>query len=174
MGLRRGEILGLRWQDVDLDRRTVHVRRALQRVSGGLQFVEPKTYRSRRPLPIPALVMPALERHRARQAGDLLAAGALWRDEGLVVTTMRGGPVEPRNVNHWFERARQAAGLEWLRLHDMRHACATFQLAQGVEPRTVMALLGHSTIRLTIDTYGHVLPDRMHAAAEAMNDALGP
>jgi integrase len=108
------------------------------------------------------------------KAGDRLAAGALWRDDGLVVTTMRGGPVEPRNVNHWFERVRQAAGFEWLRIHDMRHACATFQLAQGVEPRTVMALLGHSTIRLTIDTYGHVLPDRMHAAAEAMNDALGP
>jgi integrase len=174
MGLRRGEILGLQWQDIDLDGRTVYVRRALQRVRGGLQFVEPKTHRSRRPLPIPALVTPALERHRARQAVDRLAAGELWRDNGLVVATMYGGPVEPRNVNHYFERLRKTAGLDWLRLHDLRHACATFLLAQGVDPRTVMELLGHSTIRLTMDTYGHVLPDRLHAAAEAMNRVLEP
>ena len=81
-------------------------------------------------------------------------------------------PVEPRNVNRRFTQLRDRAGLSWLRLHDLRHACATFLLAEGVEPRTVMEILGHSTIRLTMDTYGHVLPERLAAAAEAMDRAL--
>ncbi len=172
MGLRRGEILGLRWSDVDSAAGVLWVRQAVQRVNGGLQLVEPKTHRSRRALPIPSLALTALDRQRARQAVERLAAGPAWQDNGLVFASVIGTLLEPRNVNRHFERLRDEAGLSWVRLHDLRHACATFLLAQGVEPRTVMEILGHSTIRLTMDSYSHVLPDRLQAAAEAMNQTL--
>jgi len=173
MGLRRGEVLGLRWDDVDLAGRTLHVRRALQRVDGALRLVETKTRSSRRPLPIPGLAARALERRRAQQAADRLVAGESWLSTGLVFTTGVGTPVEPRNVNRRFEQLRERAGLSWLRLHDLRHGCATFLLAHGVDPRTVMEILGHTTIRQTMDRYGHALPERLRAAADAMDDALG-
>ena len=173
MGLRRGEILGLRWSDVDLDKRSLWIRQALQRVDGELQLVEPKTHRSRRALPLPALAVPVLERHRTRQASERLAVGPYWDDRGLIFPTTIGTPLEPRNVAHWFVKLRGQLGLDWLRFHDLRHACATFLLANGVDPRTVMEVLGHSTIRLTMDTYGHALPERMHNAASVMDGVLG-
>jgi len=165
-------VLGLRWEDIDLLSGRLHIRRALQRVQGSLQLVETKSHRSSRALPIPKNVVPVLDRQRARQLRERLAAGTAWQEEGLVFATSIGTPVEPRNVNRRFTQLRDRAGLSWLRLHDLRHACATFLLAEGVEPRTVMEILGHSTIRLTMDTYGHVLPERLAAAAEAMDRAL--
>jgi integrase len=173
LGMRRGEILGLKWDDVDLEKRELWIRRALQRVHGELTMVEPKTHRSRRALPLPALVVPALERHKARQAKERLAAGPAWQDHGLIFTSVIGTPLEPRNVHHWFCLLRADLGLDWLRFHDLRHACATFLLANGVDPRTVMDVLGHSTIRLTMDTYGHALPERMHNAASVIDGVLG-
>jgi integrase len=97
----------------------------------------------------------------------------MWQDHGLVFATTIGTPLEPRNVNRRFEELRKAAGLEWLHLHDLRHAFATFLLDQGEDLRTVMELLGHSTIRLTADTYGHVLPARARQAATAIDRVLG-
>ena len=173
LGLRRGEILGLRWDDIDLDGRTIRVRRALQRVDGSLRLVETKTRRSRRPVPMPALALPALGRRKATQTADRLAAGESWQRTGLVFTTGLGTPVEPRNVNRWFDQLRTRAGLPWLRLHDLRHGCATFLLAHGVDPRTVMEILGHTTIRQTMDRYAHALPERVRAAADTMDEALG-
>ncbi len=145
----------------------------MQRVDGRLVIVDPKTHRSARPVPLPALAIRALELQRVAQARGRLAAGSLWEDSGLVFTSRVGTPIDPRNVNHHFARIRSTAGLEWLRLHDLRHAFATFLLDQGEELRTVMDLLGHSTIRLTADTYGHVLPTRARAAATAIDRALG-
>ena len=173
LGLRRGEILGLRWPDVDLENRVLHVRQAVQRAGGSLRIVEPKTHRSRRVLPIPAITVPAFERQRARQAAERLAAGPDWQDNGLVFASTLGTPMEPRNVNRRFEILRASADLDWLRMHDLRHACATFLIGHGVDHRTVMDVLGHSTIRLTLDTYTHVLDERMRAAAEAMDRAFG-
>src|SRR5439155_3152535 len=166
MGLRRGEVLGLSWDDVDLPGRVLLVRRALQRVDGALRLVDTKTRSSRRPLPIPGMAARALDRHRGRQAADRLAIGERWQDVGLVFTTSLGTPLEPRNVNRRFDQLRRDAGLPWLRLHDLRHACATFLLAHGVDMRTVMEILGHTTVRQTMDRYGHALPDRLRAAAE--------
>ena len=170
LGLRRGEILGLRWSDVNRAERTLWVRQALQRVDGELTMVAPKTHRSMRSLPLPATVLPALERLHARQAVDRLAAGPAWDDRGLLFTSGIGTPLDPRNVHRWFCELRSSLGLEWLRFHDLRHACATFLLSNGVDPRTVMEVLGHSTIRLTMDTYSHVLPERMHNAASVIDD----
>ena len=172
-GLRRGEVLGLRWQDVDLEGRVLFVRQALQRVDRVLKMVPPKTHRSSRPIPLPQFAVTAFSQQKVRQANDRRLVGQAWEDRGLVFTTEIGTPLEPRNVNRRFYAARSAAGLEWVRLHDLRHAFATFLLDQGEELRTVMDLLGHSTIRLTADTYGHVLPSRARKAADLIDKVLG-
>ncbi|MET8461634.1 tyrosine-type recombinase/integrase [Micromonospora zamorensis] len=168
-GLRRAE----RWSDVDLPGRALFVRQTLQRTDHGLVFVPPKTHRSARPLPLSALAVRALEAQRVRQAKERLAAGEVWSDLGLVFASTIGTAMEPRNVNRRFEQLRAAAGLDWLHLHDLRHAFATFMLDQGEELRTVMELLGHSTIRMTADTYGPVLPARARQAASAIDRILG-
>jgi len=115
----------------------------------------------------------ALMAQKVRQANDRLLVGPAWDEHGLVFASEVGTPLEPRNVNRRFYVAREAANLEWVRLHDLRHAFATFLLDQGEELRTVMDLLGHSTIRLTADTYGHVLPSRARTAADAIDRILG-
>ena len=120
-GLRRGELLGLRWQDIDLEGRTLFVRQTLQRVNGQLRFVPPKTHRSTRSMPLSQLAMSALSAQRVRQAEDRLLVGPAWDDHDLVFATHLGTPLEPRNVNRRFSAARSAAGLQWVRLHDLRH-----------------------------------------------------
>jgi hypothetical protein len=115
----------------------------------------------------------ALTKHQAIQKRERQTAGELSRDTGLCFGNTLRGPMEPRNVNRRFEVARRAAGLERLRLHDLRHAFATFLIHQGQELRTVMDLLGHSTIRLTADTYGHVLPVRAREAADGIDQIMG-
>lgn len=144
------------------------MRQTLQRTDRGLEFVPPKTHRSSRPLPLSGLAVRALESQRVRQAKERLAAGEVWSDHGPVFASTIGTPTEPRNVNRRFEQIRAAAGLGWLHPHALRHAFATFLLDQGEELRTVMELLGHSTIRMTADTYGHVLPARARQAASAI------
>ncbi len=169
MGLRRGELLGLRWSDVDLDARTLRVQRSVQRENGELRLVQPKTRSSRRPLPIPTTAHDALKSHKKRQDVEREAAGENWQDNDLVFPSTLGTLMEPRNTTRRIEQLRSRAGLPWLRLHDLRHACATFLLAAGVEPRTVMEILGHTTSRMTMERYGHALPERLHSAAEAMD-----
>jgi len=167
LGLRKGELLGLRWSDIDFGDATLTVRQALQRVGGHLVLVEPKTVRSRRVVPVPPPTLAALRGHRRRQKSDQLAAGPAWRNTGLVFTTHLGGPLEPRNVNRSWYAVRSRAGLTGFRLHDLRHSCASFMLAAGASPRTVMKTLGHSQIGLTMNTYTHVLPEIERAAIDA-------
>jgi integrase len=179
LGLRRGEVLGLRWCDIDLEAMTLRVEQTLQRVRakviGAAGFVasEPKTERSRRTLALPAMLIPLLRRHRARQAQERLAAGADWADSlgGLLFTTAHGRPIEPRDVQAEFKATLAAAKLPDMRLHDLRHAAASFLIAQGLPLRLVMEVLGHSTIALTADTYGHLERGMMTEAASRM-DAL--
>jgi integrase len=171
VGLRQGEALGLRWEDVDLEQGTIHVRRALQRVDGTLQLVEPKTARSRRVVVLPGTVAAGLQQHRARQVAERLAAGSEWVDAGLVFCSPTGRPLDASNVTHAFQRHLARAGLPRQRFHDLRHACASLLLAQGVNPRVVMEVLGHSQITLTLNTYSHVLPSLTADAASRM-DAL--
>lgn len=172
LGLRRGEALGLRWEDVDLDRAELHVRRSLQRAEGHLQFLELKTRKSRRTVDLPGTAVQALREHRERQAFERRAAGLLWQDQSLVFTSTLGTPMEPRNATRSFQLLLKRTGLPHLRFHDLRHACATLLLVQGVELKVVQEVLGHSSIMTTGNIYAHVLPRLKRDAAERMDGFL--
>ena len=172
LGLRLGEALGLRWEAVDLETATLHVRVALQRVARSWQLVEPKSERSRRSIALPDVAVSALREHRVRQLEERLAAGSRWQENGFVFTSRTGTPLEPRNVTREFHGLLADAGLPRFRFHDLRHTAATFLLAQGVDPRTIMETLGHSQISLTMNTYGHVLPSLQRDAARKMDRML--
>ena len=173
VGLRQGEILGLRWSDVDLLAGTIRVREALQRVEGVFTFVEPKSVTSRRLLPLPAIVREALLAHRERRSAEGAArAGISAEFADLVFTTTVGTPIDGISVTRRFQRILRAAGLPHQRFHDLRHACASLLLAQGVPARVVMETLGHSQISLTLNTYCHVIPALGREAAERMDEVL--
>lgn len=173
LGLRQGEVLGLRWNDVDLAAGTLRVRGQLQRDpdTGDLVFVETKTARSRRTLPVPPTVLAALRRHQERQAAERLDADS-WTDPGLVFATRVGTPIHPRNDYRSFREIIRQAGLRQVRLHDLRHTAASVLLAQGVPARVVMEILGHSQISVTLNIYAHVAPEMAREAASRLEKAL--
>jgi integrase len=171
-GLRRGEVLGLRWEDVDLERGRLHIRRSLVEIGSALHIQEPKTESSRRVLPVPAEVVAALRAHRARQAEHRLRLGPAWQDHGLVFTTASGGPIAPRNLLRRFKALAEAAGLPPIPFHGLRHAHATALLRDGIPAKVVSERLGHSSISLTLDTYSHVLPGMQRQAAGSIDVAL--
>ena len=169
-GLRRGELLALRWQDVSLDEGVLRVRRTLLRLDGRLVFGEPKSASSVRTVPVPPAARDVLRAHRLLIQAESSAAS--WQDFGLVFPSRIGTPIEPTNVNRWFRELRERAGLSWLRLHDLRHAFATFMLHQGADLRLIMETLGHSQISVTADLYTHVLLPRQRAASEAVDTLI--
>ena len=120
-------------------------------------MVEPKTGSSVRTVVLPKLAVRYLREHKKRQNAERLALGDAWREYGLVFASSVGTPVEPRNVNRRWDELRAKAGLDWLRLHDLRHGCGSFLFAQGVPARAIMEVLGHSEIGVTMKTYAHVL-----------------
>jgi integrase len=174
LGMRRGEILGLRWSDVDFEGRALRIGQAMQRLESGLQITEVKTERSRRMIAMPESVIRALRSRRARQAQERLVAGRCWQETGLVFTNGSGGPLEPitlhRHYKHLLSRARVSTAT---RFHDLRHSTASLLLAQGVHLRVIMELLGHSSISLTANTYSHVMPAAMRDVADTMDAILG-
>ena len=171
LGLRRGEALGLRWQDVDLEHKTIRIVQSLQRVKGKLVMDAPKTHTSARQMPLPDVLADAMRAHQAAQEVERVIAGEEWQEHGLVFPTSVGTPTEPRNLVRHFKTALRAAALpETTRFHDLRHSCATFLIAQGVHPRVVMEILGHSHIGITMDTYAHVLPESQRQAVDGIAD----
>jgi integrase len=173
--MRQGELLGLKWEDVDLNAGTVQVRRTLTLAKGGPRLTEPKTKSSRRPIRLTSGALEALERHRERQEAEHAAAGVKWKDSwGLVFRTRRGTPIRRDNLHdkYWKPLLRRA-GLPDTRFHDLRRTCATLLLTKGVHPKIVSEMLGHSSIAITLDTYSHVMPGLGNVAAEAMEDYLG-
>lgn len=165
MGLRRGEIVGLRWEDLDLDNRVLYVRQQTQRRRGVLYDDDPKG-RRRRAVPLPAMCIAPLRWHRMRQAATASEI------TGHVFVTRNGRPVEPRNLYRSFTRVANGAGLRVIRLHDARHGCATLLTAAGVAPRVVMEILGHSQISITMDVYTHVVQDTQREAISHMDRLL--
>jgi integrase len=148
------------------------VRAALTKVKTSVQITELKSARSRRTIVLPAVVVTALRAHRVRQLEARLAAGGRWQDRGVVFASRVGTWLEPRNVTRQFKELLAAASLPNVRIHDLRHSCATLLLAQGVSPRVVMETLGHSQVSLTLNTYSHVLPALQQEAAAKMDAVL--
>lgn len=169
IGLRRGEALGLRWQEVDLEAGRITINRALHRVDGELKLENVKTKGSAGVLPLPGPLVTILATHRRRQLEERRAAGSAWRDNSLVFTTTVGGPIEPRNVNRMFRNLCRKAGVPQLRVHDLRHSCATMLFTMGVTPATVQKILRHSSIAVTTGTYVEVIEAVQRDALESMS-----
>jgi len=174
LGMRRGELLGLRWLEINAERTELRVRQTAHRagVGQGMSVGTTKTKRSRRTLPLPERAADALKRRHAIQDGDRRAEGPAWEDNGLVFTTKIGKPIEPSNLLRTLDKDIATAGVRRIRFHDMRHTCASLLLSQGVQMRVVMEILGHSNMAITSDIYSHVAPATLKGASEAMNSAL--
>lgn len=171
-GLRRGEALGLHWDDVDLEARQLRVKWTLNRTSRGLELGEPKTSKSRRTVPLPNSTVVSLQAHRARQEEEKTAAGDSWQDTDLVFCTEVGSALEPRNVLRRFDTLARRAGLPGITLHTLRHTAASLLLAAGTHTKVVQEHLGHSSYAITADIYSHVTPTQQREAADRLDEAL--
>jgi integrase len=160
-GLRRGEVLGIRWLDIDTERRELHVRQQVQRVGGRDQVVPLKTKKSRRTLPLTADVEAALDRRKRRQAQERAFAGEGWQESGLVFTSTKGTALNPQNFYTRYKGILEEAGLAGHTFHDLRHSAATLLARRGVPPRVAMEILGHSDIATTMNIYTHVMGDHL-------------
>jgi integrase len=177
-GLRRGELMGLKWQDINLDAGVLQVRRILSRVPSkmpgkGYVEAEPKTQKSRRSVVIAPFALEALKQHRERQREAEITAGPLWQDHDFVFCTSIGTHLNPtRDMLDQLKVLLKKAGLPDIRFHDLRHSAATLLLSVGVHPKAVQEILGHSQISITMDVYSHVLPGMQQEAMSRLNDAL--
>ncbi|WP_240431372.1 site-specific integrase [Mycobacterium kyogaense] len=172
-GLRKGEALALSWDRVDLKTGVLRVAQTISRVNGRLAISEPKTDRSRRTVPLSPAVVALLRKHRVAQNTERLRAANQWQDSGLVFTTELGGPVDPRNLLRVIEVAAKAAGVSEIGVHTLRHSAAVAWLESGVHIKAVADLLGHSSIAITGDVYGHTSDNAARAAVDALADRLG-
>lgn len=172
-GLRPGELYGLRWTDVDLERGVLRVSHAMQRVGGKMALVEPKTVRSRRTINLPAIALDAIRLERVRQNERRLFHGPDWQDWGLIFSSTIGTPHNASNVIHHFHKLLERAGLPRQRVYDLRHCMASLLLAAGEHPRVMMEVMGHSQIALTMNTYSHVMPAALEQAASRMDALFG-
>ncbi|WP_216211161.1 tyrosine-type recombinase/integrase [Amycolatopsis aidingensis] len=166
-GLRRGEACGLSWWETDLEAQEMTISAALVQIGWKAEFGEPKSEASGRIVALDNASTETLREHRQHQNQLRRAAGDAWQETGLVVTNPDGSPVHPAKVTDAFYELAEAAGLPPIRLHDLRHAAATIALAAGASLKEVQALLGHSSITITADTYTHILPDLARDTAEA-------
>jgi integrase len=171
-GMRQGELLGLGWDDLNLDAGYLTVRRTLARTLGGATFQDVKTHRSARRITIPTECITSLRWYRRRQQIDQRDASDRWRDLGLVFARATGGPLDPAYVHRNHHVICELADVRKIRFHDLRHSAATLLLEQGVELIVVKDLLGHAQINTTADIYAHVRPRLQRQAIEAMSHAL--
>lgn len=170
-GLRRSEVLALRWDDVDVDAMTLRVDEGLVDVRGTPMWTKGKNARSRRTIPLDSVTLRALTRHRALQNQERLLAGALWEDTNLIVATRNGHAVHPRNYSQTLERVIKRAGVPTLTSHGLRHTAATHMVRDATdvgELRAVADVLGHSPDML-MKTYAHALPDSIRAVANKIS-----
>ena len=169
LGLRRGECIALRWDDVDLDARTLTVRRTGNRRGGRYVEGRPKSARSRRTIVIPTMIIEELRQHRALINAERLQLGPHWTDEGRVFPGQAGGPLGATTIRTALTGALERAGLPYIRIHDLRHSAATMLLADGGSLLDAQELLGHSTMTLTANTYAHVLDAQRKATADRID-----
>jgi integrase len=172
-GLRQGELLGLKWDDVDLEDGSLQVRRTLTTTKNGPLFTSPKTTCSRRSVKLTSHAIEAVRHHLERQLGEIDRVGSLWSENGLIFASEMGESLNRHNLTRRsFKPLLKRAGLPQIRFHDLRHTCATLLLTRNVNPKIVSEMLGHSSIAITLDTYSHVLPNMRDQAAAAMEEAL--
>ncbi|MFI4971032.1 MAG: tyrosine recombinase XerC [Hyphomicrobiales bacterium] len=171
-GLRRGEALGLMWKDFDREAGVLRVRRALKREGGQLVVSDTKTARSRRAVNLPTSMLELLLVHEQRQLLEKQALGRSWTDSGHIFVSSVGTPIDPRNLYREFQKICQDAGLGAWHPHELRHSAASLMLAQGVKIQVVSQVLGHASIRMTADVYGHILDPDREEAAKAMGTML--
>jgi integrase len=172
-GMRRSELLGLRWCDVDLILGQVSVTRGLHCLrDGSIVFRSPKTAAGRRTVALPPSAILMLRDHRAQQETLHAMSGTTADEEGLVFSHPDGKPLLPNTVTHAWVKLARGTGLAGIRLHDARHTHASLMLKQGVHPKVVQERLGHSSIAITLDTYSHVAPGLQQAAARGFDEGL--
>jgi integrase len=176
-GLRRGETLALRWEDVDIDKGTLSVERNAVPVKGGVIVQEPKTKAGKRLLTLPRPALDALRAQRDLQLTDrkaALATGEPWRNaEGYIFTTALGAPLDPKNVSRDFRKFRRRAGLpDNLPLHSLRHTAVSLRIGAGIPLEIVSKQIGHTKGALTLDQYGHLLPEADRDATDALDRYL--
>lgn len=169
-GLRQGELLGLRWKDVDLENGIIRVTQTLRRKSGLKNGG--KTYSATRTVTLLKETIPILKKHRARVLREKLRGGEDYKDNDLVICTSKGTPVSPRNALRSFKRLTKNAGLPEIRFHDIRHTHATLLLLAEVNPKIVAERLGHSKVSITLDTYSHVLPNMQKGVADKLSNII--
>jgi integrase len=171
-GLRRGELCGLRWADVDLDGGVLTVNRTRVVVDGKTIDSSPKTAAGRRPVPLDASLVGILKSHKARQARERLSAGEAYLDGDYLLANELGGPYHPDTVSHRFDDAVTTSGLPRIRLHDSRHTAASLMLAAGTPTKVVSDLLGHASPTITLAIYAHTLPGMAQEAGERLSGRL--
>jgi integrase len=172
-GMRRGEILGLRWEDVDLDKGVLSVRRTLSRGTGGTYtYGTPKTTTGKRSIALTRSAVDSLKAHRRRQVEDRLKS-PIYKDEDLVFADSIGEPLHPNSLAYRFNKLIARAGVPRIRFHDLRHTSATLMLANGEHPKIVQERLGHADISMTLNRYSHVTMDMQRLAADRLDALIG-
>lgn len=166
LGLRRGELLGLRWSDLDLDAGTAAIGQTVQRTATRLHLQDTKTEESESVLPLPEWTWLVLLDHQERQRRERARLAEVWQEHGLVFPSEVGTPMEPRNLNRHFAALRERAGCPDVRLHDLRHTVVSLLMELGVPPHVVQAIARHADVKLTLKVYSH-------ANLDAMRQALG-
>ncbi len=173
LGLRQGELLGLRWEDVDLAKGKLQVRQQVQQLRGQPPLIKTlKTRASRRDLDLPAALVERLAAHRERQRREFAAKGRDWPGAGLLFPSTADTPLIPRNLTRHYKRLLRRAGLPERRFHDLRHTAASLMFAGGLEATAVQRVLGHSSIAITNDTYIHLMPRTKRQTAAVMEAFL--
>ncbi len=178
-GMKRGELLGLKWQDINVETGILQVRHVLSRVPTNMPErehvyveAEPKTQKSRRSVMIAPFALEALKKHRDDELEAKLKAGVFWQECDYVFCTLLGTHLNPNHVVEEFKKVLDRAGLPYIRFHDLCHSAATLLLSLGVHPKVVQELLGHTQISMTMDLYSHVLPGMQQDAMRKLDAAL--
>ncbi len=173
-GMRKGEILALRWSNVDLERRVLHVLHTVDYIPGyGYVENEPKTRAGKRTIDLPDFFIDMLKRHRAKQDERRLRVGETWENRDLVFPDLAGGYLNPIHVLRMFKKILEQAGLPHMHFHDLRHSAASILIGMGINPKVIQELLGHSDISITLGIYGHLFPSMQQDVVERWQDVFG-
>ncbi|MDW0109417.1 site-specific integrase [Sporosarcina aquimarina] len=172
-GMRRGELLGLKWEDVDLNKRIIHVKRSLAYLpKSGYLLTTPKTRNSIRQIPIPQFVLKELIKHKKKQDEWRLLVGELYQEQDLVICTNTGSFQDPRNVIRVMKRLINKANVTEIRFHDIRHTHASILISEGVDVVKISARLGHANPKITFEYYAHLIPNTSSDVADVFHLAI--